>query len=184
MEIGFGQGEHLAALAQTHPERLYLGCEAFSTGVVHLLDQVVTQDLKNILVFPDDVRLLIPYIPKHSLHQVYILFADPWPKERHHKRRLVTEDFLRIIESLLKPEGRLFLASDHEGYVATMLDVLSHIPNFVWDPGFPFSCGREHRLSQPHEDDPLPPSQWPLTRYEQKALNAGLSCTYMKGHFI
>ena len=89
LEIGFGGGEHLAAQAERHPEIGFIGSEVFENGIVKLLSEVERRHLANVRVFADDARLLLPALPPASIDRVFILFPDPWPKRRHHKRRYV-----------------------------------------------------------------------------------------------
>src|SRR5256885_1758493 len=86
LEIGFGAGEHLAEQAERHPEIGFIGCEVFEDGIVRLLGEMARRGLDNIRLFTDDARLLLAALPPGSLGRVFILFPDPWPKRRHHKR--------------------------------------------------------------------------------------------------
>jgi tRNA (guanine-N7-)-methyltransferase len=125
LEIGFGNGEHMAALAAAHPERDYLGIEVHRPGVGHLLMLAATQGLTNIRTSQHDaVEVLREQIARASLDEVLVLFPDPWHKKRHHKRRLIQTPFVELIASRLKPGGVFRLATDWEEYAVQMLDVL------------------------------------------------------------
>lgn len=179
LEIGFGQGEHLCALALQNPDRFYIGCEPFLPGIVHLLKDMTEKNIKNIAIFPDDSRLLLPFIPPQSLEKIYVLFADPWPKERHHKRRLITSSFLETLSLLLRKKGEIYLASDHPGYIDAISQATQNLKTLTSAPGFPLTCPQEERFKALKDPfSPLSSSLWPLTRYEQKALESDLPCTY------
>jgi tRNA (guanine-N7-)-methyltransferase len=125
LEIGFGNGEHLAKLAATHPERDYLGIEVHRPGVGHLLMLAGMNDLKNLRVSDHDaVEVLREQIPAASLDELLVLFPDPWHKKRHHKRRLVQPPFVELVASRLHSGGVLRLATDWEEYAQQMLEVL------------------------------------------------------------
>jgi tRNA (guanine-N7-)-methyltransferase len=126
LEIGFGNGEHLAALATVHPERDYLGIEVHRPGVGHLLLLAATNNLANVRASSHDaVEVLSEQIAACSLDEVLVLFPDPWHKKRHHKRRLIQPPFVELIASRLREGGVLRLATDWEEYAVQMLEVLS-----------------------------------------------------------
>ena len=126
LEIGFGNGEHLAALATAHPERDYLGIEVHRPGVGHLLMLAATNNLANVRTSTHDaVEVLRDQIAPASLDEVLVLFPDPWHKKRHHKRRLIQPPFVALIASRLRKGGVLRLATDWEEYAVQMLEVLS-----------------------------------------------------------
>jgi len=125
LEIGFGNGEHLAALAAAHPERDHFGIEVHRPGVGHLLMLAATHDLTNIRSSQHDaVEVLREQIPPAALDEVLVLFPDPWHKKRHHKRRLIQPPFVELIASRMKTGGVLRLATDWEEYALQMLAVL------------------------------------------------------------
>ena len=126
LEIGFGNGDNLLALAGMRPEDDFLGIEVHPPGVGHLLHGVATQGLTNVRVSNHDaVEVLENQIPPASLDEVLILFPDPWHKKRHHKRRIVQDGFLDLIASRLKPGGLLRLATDWVPYAEHMLECLA-----------------------------------------------------------
>lgn len=130
MEIGFGNGDHLAALAKAHPECDYLGVEVHRPGVGHLLLAIERHELTNLrIVCHDAVEVLGQQIPLRTLDEVIILFPDPWPKKRHHKRRLIQAPFVALLVERLKAGGLLRLATDWEAYAQQMLEVLDADPH-------------------------------------------------------
>jgi len=126
LEIGFGNGEHLATLAAAHPERDYFGVEVHRPGVGHLLMLAATHNLTNIRASTHDaVEVLREQIEPGALDEVLLLFPDPWHKKRHHKRRLVQPPFVELVASRLASGGVFRLATDWEHYAQQMLEVLS-----------------------------------------------------------
>jgi tRNA (guanine-N7-)-methyltransferase len=126
LEIGFGNGEHLASLAGAHPERDYFGIEVHRPGVGHLLMLAQANNLTNVRVsMHDAVEVLREQIAPGTLDEVLVLFPDPWHKKRHHKRRLIQPPFVELAASRLAPGGVLRLATDWEPYALQMLEVLS-----------------------------------------------------------
>jgi tRNA (guanine-N7-)-methyltransferase len=122
LEIGFGNGESLVALAAAHPARDHLGLEVHPPGVGHLLLRCDTERLRNVRVICDDaVQVLQRRVPDASLDQVLLYFPDPWPKKRHHKRRIVQPEFIALLARKLKSCGVLRMASDWQPYAEHML---------------------------------------------------------------
>jgi len=132
VEIGFGNGENLLALAAAHPERDFLGIEVHRPGVGRLLLALEARALSNVRVICHDaVEVLEQQLPPQSISECLILFPDPWPKKRHHKRRLVQRPFVELLASRLTPGGLLRLATDWQPYALDMLATLSAVPDFV-----------------------------------------------------
>lgn len=129
LEIGFGNGDNLAALAAAHPERDFIGVEVHPPGVGHLLRTAAEAGLANLRVIQHDaVEVLRERIAPDSLDAILVLFPDPWHKKRHHKRRLVSPEFAALAASRLSPGGTLQLATDWTPYAEWMLEVLSAQP--------------------------------------------------------
>lgn len=129
VEIGFGNGDNLLALAQLHPERDHLGIEVHRAGVGRLLLGADAAALTNLKVICHDaVEVLTRQLPERSIEEMLILFPDPWPKKRHHKRRLIQPGFVALAASRLSPGGVLRLATDWEPYAHHMMEVLSACP--------------------------------------------------------
>jgi tRNA (guanine-N7-)-methyltransferase len=132
LEIGFGNGEHLARLAAANPDRDYFGIEVHRPGVGHLLMLAQKQELTNIRVSDHDaVEVLNHQITPASLDEVLVLFPDPWHKKRHNKRRLIQPPFAELIASRLRPGGVFKLATDWEEYAHQMLEVLGASNSFT-----------------------------------------------------
>ena len=159
LEVGFGGGEHLATQAALSPDIGMIGCEPFRNGVASLLDLIDRQNLSNIRIYPDDARKLLAALPPDCLERVYVLFADPWPKKRHAERRFVQPDNMRQLARVLQPGGLLRLATDDPTLQAWTTEQMQTTPDFIPQYG----CG----ISTTRPDD------WVMTRYEEKALQAG-----------
>lgn len=157
LEIGFGGGEHLAAQADAHPGIGLIGAEPYINGIAGLLKHVQDGGLTNIRLWPDDIRLLLPALPAGSISRVFILFPDPWPKMRHHKRRLIAPALLDALARIMVPDGELRFATDDPGYRDWALERLDAHPAFV-------------RLTAGPEEWTVRPADWPGTRYEAKGL--------------
>jgi tRNA (guanine-N7-)-methyltransferase len=157
LEIGFGGGEHLAAQAALRPGILSFGAEPFLNGAASALRHIDEAALSNVRLHVGDARELIDQLPDASLDRVFILFPDPWPKLRHHKRRLVQPDFVSDIVRVLKPGGRLRFATDWADYADWAL------ARFIASPQLEWSAERA-------DDWRTPPIDHVSTRYEQKKL--------------
>ena len=132
LEIGFGNGDHLAARALAEPQRNFLGIEVHRPGIGHLLRAASVASLANLRVIEQDaVEVLRLRIAPEALDEAQILFPDPWPKKRHHKRRLIQPDFAILVASRLRRGGRLHLATDWEPYAQHMRLVLDACPSLA-----------------------------------------------------
>ena len=167
LEIGFGGGEHLVWQARHHPDVGLIGCEPFLNGVARLLSLAETEGAANLRIVVDDARLLLDALPDGCLARIFVLFPDPWPKARHHKRRIVNPETARQFGRLLAPGAELRLATDDMGYVRAMLLALLSRPELEW-------------LATRPQDWRARPADWPTIRYEQKALEAGRHCVYLR----
>ena len=116
LDIGFGNGEYTAAYANAFQEKHLIATEVYLSGIGSLIGLINKYKISNISIFDDDVRLLMDQMPKEFLDSVNILFPDPWQKAKHHKRRLIGEDFLYQLHSLLKPNAKIFVRTDWEDY--------------------------------------------------------------------
>jgi len=129
LEIGFGNGAHLAALAQAHPERDYFGIEVHRPGVGRLMNALAANNVNNVRLYNHDaVSVLEQCIAPASLAGVRIYFPDPWPKQRQQKRRLIQADFVDRLATRVGPKGVLHLATDWADYAEQMREVLDHAP--------------------------------------------------------
>jgi len=162
LEIGPGMGETTAQLAQERPEANHLAVDVYKPGLAQLLMRVENLGLSNLrLLRGDAVQLLREHVPEGSLSEVRIFFPDPWPKKRHHKRRLVQSGFVALAASRLAPGGILHLATDWADYAEQMLEV----------------CDQEPRLRNRYADRPggwAPRPEWrPVTKFENRAHDEG-----------
>jgi tRNA (guanine-N7-)-methyltransferase len=167
LEIGFGGGEHLAEQAERHPDIGFIGSEVFENGIARLVGGIARRELGNVRIFPDDARLLLDALMPASLGRVFILFPDPWPKLRHHKRRLVAGPTLDRLAVVMQPGAELRLATDDRDYLVWMLEQVTAHPAFVW---------LAHRPADWRERPP----DWPPTRYEDKARAAGRTPAFLR----
>ncbi len=165
--MGFGAGEHLVAQAAADPRRGVIGCEVFENGIVKLLGEIGRRGLGNVRLFCDDARLLVAALSEVSLDRAFILFPDPWPKLRHHKRRIVSTATLDGLARALRDGAELRLATDDSDYLRWMLEHATAHPAFEW-------------LARRPEDWRERPPDWPPTRYEQKALAAGRQPVFLR----
>ena len=166
LEIGFGGGEHLAAQAEAHPAVGVIGCEVFENGIARLVGDIARRELGNIRIFADDARLLLDCLTPASIGRVFILFPDPWPKRRHHKRRLVAPATLDRLAVIMQPGAELRLATDDHDYLSWMLELLTAHPAFAW-------------LARRPTDWRERTADWPATRYEEKARVAGRTPVFL-----
>ena len=131
MEIGFGMGEATAIMALNSPQNGYLAVDLHPPGIGKLLARIQEQEISNIKVIEDDVHVVLPYmIHDHALDGVHLYFPDPWPKSKHHKRRIVTSAFLQLVAAKLKPGGYFHLATDWFPYAQAMQIVFSTSDQF------------------------------------------------------
>ena len=162
LEIGFGGGEHLANLAAENPDVLFIGCEPFRNGIASLLALVEKNNLPNVYIFDEDARLLLNALPNNSIEKCFVLFADPWPKARHAKRRFICENTLNLLHRVMLQNAILQTASDHPVLIEWMKEQFSMCLLF------------EEAYSGYTE-----PKDWCETRYQNKAKEAGRACFYM-----
>jgi len=132
LEIGFGSGQSLLAMAKAHPEQDFIGIEMHQPGIGALILGMQLQEVHNIRIYyADAVEVLERCIPNESLDVAQIFFPDPWPKRRHHKRRLIQPAFVNLVTSKLKRGGTLHLATDWEDYAVEMMAVLSNAEELI-----------------------------------------------------
>ena len=160
LEIGFGNGESLAAMAAQDPTSDFIGIEVHRPGIGHLLLDLERQDLVNVRVFTADaIEVLKCCIPDNILERVLLFFPDPWPKKRHHKRRIVQHEFIRQLARKLVPGGILHMATDWENYAGHMLDIMNAEPEFR-------NCAGKGNVS--------PRPAWrPVTKFERRGQRLG-----------
>ncbi len=166
LEIGFGGGEHLAWQAAANPRVGIIGAEPFINGVAKLLTLIEEEDLPNIRIWDNDIRPRLPEFPDASIARAFLLFPDPWPKPRHHKRRFVNQANLAQLHRILKPGAEFRVGSDIDHYVRWTLREVSMHGGFEWT------------AEQP-DDWRDRPTDWPRTRYEAKADREGRRSAYL-----
>ena len=167
LEVGFGAGEHLLAQAAANRDVGFIGCEPYVTGVVRMVRGLLDARLDNVRLWRDDARLLIDGLAEASLSRVFVLFPDPWPKTRHHKRRFVSRPVLTRLAAVMGDGAELRIATDDRGYLVWILEHLQRSDAFLWTARTP-SDWRSRSFD------------WPATRYELKALKEGRQCTYLR----
>ncbi|HEX7028988.1 MAG TPA: tRNA (guanosine(46)-N7)-methyltransferase TrmB [Gammaproteobacteria bacterium] len=160
LEIGFGNGDALLQMAAKHPERNFIGIEVHRPGVGRLLMHAGEQGLKNVRVSSRDaMEVLERQVPDASLERVMLYFPDPWPKKRHHKRRIVQPDFVQLVARKLVTGGEFHLATDWENYAEHMRDVMESAASF-------------HNVAGDGNFSPRPDDR-PLTKFEQRGQRLG-----------
>jgi tRNA (guanine-N7-)-methyltransferase len=158
LEIGFGMGETTEQIALARPQDNFLGVEVFNAGVGALLKRIEASALQNIRIIQHDaVEVLRDMIAPNSLAGVHIYFPDPWPKKRHHKRRLIQPPLLELLSSRMAPGAYLHCATDWEHYALQMLEVLSAEPS----------------LANTAENFAPRPDFRPLTKFENRGIRLG-----------
>jgi tRNA (guanine-N7-)-methyltransferase len=162
LEIGFGGGEHMVHQAERNPDIELIGCEPFINGVAMLLGKIRRAALTNLRVYPGDVRDLFDVLPDACLDRAFLLYPDPWPKTRHHRRRFVTPGHLQPLARVLRPGAIFRVATDIPDYVR---QTLAEVPAAGFSP-------LDAPLHTPWDD-------WLSTRYEQKALREGRRPHYL-----
>jgi tRNA (guanine-N7-)-methyltransferase len=160
LEIGFGGGEHLAWQAKNHPAVGVIGCEPFVRGVAGLVKRLAEDGIDTVRIHDDDARFALEWLPESSIGRVFVLFPDPWPKKRHRKRRLLNPDVLTMLARVMRSGAVLRFATDIQDYAEMVEEHMAARSDFQPRPGL---------LSER-------PADWPVTRYEQKAIAAGRSC--------
>ena len=166
LEIGFGSGEHLFFQAHNNPDVNFIGCEPYINGVATLLGKLQSQNLQNVIIYPGDVRDLMDVIDEQKLDRVFLLYPDPWPKRRHHKRRFVSKEFLDPLIPLIRTGGELYVATDIGDYVRQTLLSIRAYDNLLWTAEGPKNWR-------------VPWQNWVKTRYERKAIAAGRRSYYL-----
>jgi len=165
LEIGFGGGEHLIAEASRLPSTGFIGAEPFVNGVAKALAAIDGAGIDNLLIHDDDAARLLDWLPAATIGRIDLLYPDPWPKQRHRKRRFVNSGNVRRFARVLKSGGLFRFASDIDDYVAW---TIAHV---AADPAF--------APTDPAADNRKPWPGWLTTRYEEKALREGRRPAYL-----
>jgi len=158
LEIGFGMGTSTAEIAKSNLNKNYIAIEVHSPGVGNLLKLIQERDIRNLKIIQHDaVEVLNVMIKNDSLDGIHIFFPDPWPKKRHHKRRLIQSNLLKLIAQKIKKSGYLHIATDWEDYALWIIDLL----------------GKEELLQKTSDDFFKKPDYRPLTKYENRGIKLG-----------
>ncbi len=166
LEIGFGGGEHMVHQAALNPDVGIIGCEPYINGVAMLLGKIRSAGVSNVAVHPGDVRDMFDVLPQGSIDRAFLLYPDPWPKARHHRRRFVTPEHLDPLARVLKKGAIFRVATDIPDYVRQTMEQMTARDDFEW-------------LAEGPDDWRKPWDDWISTRYEQKALREGRVPHYM-----
>lgn len=165
LEVGFGGGEHMVHQAASNRDVGIIGCEPYINGVAMLLGKIRDAEVDNVKVHPGDARDMMDVLPAQSISKAFLLYPDPWPKKRHHRRRFVTQEHLQPLAEVLKPGAIFRVATDIPDYVR---QTLQEVPK----AGFEWLAEGPTDWREPWED-------WISTRYEQKALREGRTPHYL-----
>ena len=166
LEVGFGNGHHLVELAKRNYDKLIVGSEVYENGVATACFSLFQNKIQNARVFHGDARNLLNLFKDKAVERFYILFPDPWKKKRHKSRRLLSSSNLGYFSKILKPEGYICIATDVEDYCLEIEDTFSNLDQFKRVHGSPKEKNLNFFLDV-------------KTKYEQKAINKGLSPSYL-----
>ena len=123
LEIGFGNAENIIFQAINNPSYLFIGSEVYMSGIGTLISSIKENNIKNIKIFSDDIRLLLDQSPKKVFDSVIIICPDPWPKEKHHKRRLINKSFLDMVYDFMKDDSNIYISTDWENYAESISEL-------------------------------------------------------------
>lgn len=166
LEIGFGSGEHLLYQAERNPSIGLIGCEPYLNGVASFLGKLHDSSASNVRIYPGDIRDVLDVLPTGSVEKIFLLYPDPWPKKRHRKRRIVNTEYLDPLARIMRLGAELRLATDIQSYAAQAIEKIIPRGDMEW-------------LARSPRDWRQPWSDWPSTRYERKAVEAGRRPLYL-----
>jgi tRNA (guanine-N7-)-methyltransferase len=166
LEIGFGSGEHLIEQAKANPDVGVVGCEPFLNGVAAALAGIERERLDNVRLRRGDAQALVEAAPDRLFSRVFILYPDPWPKRRHHKRRVIAADMIEALARVMRSGGELRFATDVDDYAGWTLKRFLASPHFRW-------------TANRADDWRRPWPEWRTTRYEAKARREGRGSVYL-----
>ena len=158
LEIGFGDGENLINSAKINPNFFYIGADPFLNTTAKCLNKILQYNLKNIVIWPDDIRKILSSFPNDSISEIKILFPDPWPKKKHRNRRLIQNEFIKIIHPIIKCQGTITIATDHDLMKKWVLEKFQNYTEFEW-------------VVKSSNDWRLRPNDCFQTKYELKSIN-------------
>lgn len=154
IEIGFGDGENIISIARENPDKLFIGSEVYLSGIGSLIGKIIKFNIKNIRIHNGDIRELLDDIRAPILDGVLIICPDPWPKARHHKRRLINKEFINLIGKRIKSEGGLYISTDWEDYAENISEAIEDSKVFHYT---------EEQLF----------TELPITRFQSRAIKEG-----------
>ena len=157
LEIGFGDGENLINSAKINPNFFYIGADPFLNTTAKCLNKLLKNNLKNVVIWPDDIRKILNYFPYNSISEIKILFPDPWPKTKHKNRRLIQDKFIETIYPVMKRRGTITISTDHDILKKWVLDKFQRYTKFEW-------------MAQNSKDWQIRPSDCFKTKYEAKSI--------------
>ena len=166
LEIGFGNGEHLKLEMLAHPDTGFIGAEPFINGMAGFLKSIEGEDQSNVRVYMDDAMTVVDALADASLDGIFVLNPDPWPKKRHHKRRIIQPDHVTKFARIIKPGGKLIMTTDIDELAEWMCTHAANNPDFCWTANTP-------------KDWQTPPAGWIPTKYERKGAAKGRNQTYL-----
>lgn len=166
LEIGFGNGEHVAAMMHARPADGFIACEPYINGMTAFLKQIKDEKHDHVRVWMDDAIEVVDRLDVSCLDEIYVLNPDPWPKARHHKRRIISQDNLTRFARVMKPGGLLVMTTDVDDLAEWMVTQATAHPDFEW-------------TAESAADWQTPPPGWLPTRYEQKGVAAGRKQSYL-----
>ncbi len=166
LEIGFGNGEHVADMMRARPGDGFIACEPFINGMAAFLKEIKDEKHDHVRVWMEDAIIVADSLSDNSLDEIYVLNPDPWPKKRHYKRRIISQDNLDKFARILKPGGLLTMTTDVDDLSEWMVTQASRHPAFEW-------------TAESASDWQTPPKGWLPTRYETKGIAAGRKQTYL-----
>jgi tRNA (guanine-N7-)-methyltransferase len=158
LEIGFGDGENLINSAKLNSKILYIGADPFLNTTAKCLNKILKYNLNNIVIWPDDIRKILKFFPNNSISEIKILFPDPWPKKRHKNRRLIQDEFIKNIYPVIKHQGTITIATDHDILKNWVLEKFQNHTEFEW-------------VVESSNDWRFRPYECFQTKYELKSIN-------------
>ena len=157
LEIGFGDGTNLINSAKINPELFYIGADPFLNATAKCLNKLLLSNLKNVVIWPDDIRNILNDFPYNSISEIKLLFPDPWPKTKHQSRRLIQNTLIEKIYQILKPSGSITIATDHDVLKNWVLEKFQRYKEFEW-------------IAKSSKDWQSRPSDCFKTKYESKSI--------------
>ena len=171
LEIGSGSGDFIFNSAKHNPNNFYIAVEVFLNGIASLLEKMESHPLNNLKIYNSNVYNILSNIEESVFDNVYILFPDPWPKKKHHKRRIINTNNLDIFHKIIKPNGRLRFVSDHQEYSEYALEHLLNYKKLKWS-------------ANSIEDAYIKPQDHFETKYERKAKAVNSKITYLDFYVV